>query len=205
VLTQLDDNGWEFVVAYANWCNNKTKAKYSSYERECLVIIWAIFSFKCYLYGNPFTLVIDHQPLKFLMESNRPTRKLARWALIFQEYDFNIVHKANRVNQDVDGLSRNPSSSEENTIGARWHGEVDLEVVPGWHASTHLCTLLGCSGDVHQGNTSIENSFNDGDELEDNGALDIHLNLLVMAYLQVGEVPLGLTPKEWDRVVDKAK
>jgi hypothetical protein len=36
----------------------------------------------------------------------------------------------------------------------------------------------------------------DDDELESNGALDIHLNLHVMAYLQVGEDLMGLTPKE---------
>jgi hypothetical protein len=59
MLTQIDDDGREFVVVYANWSNNKTKAKYSSYEGECLVV-WAIFSFICYLYGSPFTLVIDH-------------------------------------------------------------------------------------------------------------------------------------------------
>jgi hypothetical protein len=34
------------------------------------------------------------------------------------------------------------------------------------------------------------------DELEGNGALDIHLNLLIMAYLHACEVPVGLTPKE---------
>ncbi len=38
---------------------------------------------------------------------------------ILHEYDFNIVHKAGRVNWDVDGLSWNPSSNEEDTIGAR--------------------------------------------------------------------------------------
>jgi hypothetical protein len=45
VLTQFDDDGREFVVAYANHFNNKTKAKYNSYEGECFTIIWAIFSF----------------------------------------------------------------------------------------------------------------------------------------------------------------
>jgi hypothetical protein len=37
--------------------------------------------------------------------------------------------------------------------------------------------------DVPQGNTSSGNSHNDDDELEGNGALDIHLDLPVMAYL----------------------
>jgi hypothetical protein len=44
-FTQLDDDGQEFVVAYANWSNNKTNAKYNSYEGECLAIIFIVSSF----------------------------------------------------------------------------------------------------------------------------------------------------------------
>jgi hypothetical protein len=72
-----------------------------SYEGECLLVVWAISSFRCYLYGSPFTLVIDHQPLKFLMESNQLIGKLAKWAFIFREYDFDIVSRAGKVNRDV--------------------------------------------------------------------------------------------------------
>jgi hypothetical protein len=39
IFTQLDDNGWQFVMAYANWFNNKTKEKYNLYEGECLVVV----------------------------------------------------------------------------------------------------------------------------------------------------------------------
>jgi hypothetical protein len=42
-------------------------------------------------------------------------------------------------------------------------------------------------------------------ELEGNGALDIYDDALVIAYLQAGEVPIGLTLKEKDCVVHKAK
>jgi hypothetical protein len=70
VLTQLNDNGQEFVVAYVSWFNNKIKSKYNLCEGECFVVAWAISSFWCYLHGNPFALVTNHQPLKFLMEKN---------------------------------------------------------------------------------------------------------------------------------------
>jgi len=38
-----------------------------------------------------------------------------------------------------------------------------------------------------------------------NGALDIYDDAFVIAYLQAKEVPIGLTPKEKDHVVHKAK
>jgi hypothetical protein len=59
-----------------------------------------------------------------------------------------LFTRVGRVNQDADGLNRNPSSSEEDTTNARWHGEVDLEVVLRWHVFAYLCTLLGCFRDV---------------------------------------------------------
>jgi hypothetical protein len=39
MFIELDDDGQKFVVAYASCSNNKTKAKYSSYEGECLAIV----------------------------------------------------------------------------------------------------------------------------------------------------------------------
>ncbi len=108
---------------------------------------------------------------------------MAKWALILQEYDFDIIHKLGKVNQDVDGLNQNPSSNKEDTIGACWHGDVNLEAIPRWHVSTYLCTLLGCYGDVPH------TSMDDGDphdvdmELEGDGALDIYDDAPIITYL----------------------
>ncbi len=43
MLTQLDDDGQEFVVAYVNQSNNKTKAKYNSYMRESALQLFGLF------------------------------------------------------------------------------------------------------------------------------------------------------------------
>jgi len=43
MLTQLDNDGWEFVVAYASQSNYNTEAKYSSYEKACLVVDWVVY------------------------------------------------------------------------------------------------------------------------------------------------------------------
>jgi len=60
VLTQCDDERKEFVVAYARHSNNATKSCYSSYKGECLVVVWAVGHFRCYLFGTQFTLVTNH-------------------------------------------------------------------------------------------------------------------------------------------------
>jgi hypothetical protein len=45
------------------------------------------------------------------MEFDKLTRKLAQWALISQEYDFQAVHKPRVINLDANGLSWNPCTS----------------------------------------------------------------------------------------------
>ena len=91
--SQQDDDGNEYVIAYASRSNNKAEGNYSIYEEEALEVAWAVTHFRHYVYGKLFTLVTHHEPLKWLLTSNKLTGKHARWALILHEYDFKIVHR----------------------------------------------------------------------------------------------------------------
>ena len=51
VLTQKNDFGREYVIAYASQSNNTAEANYLSYGGEALVIVWDIAHFRPYLYG----------------------------------------------------------------------------------------------------------------------------------------------------------
>ncbi len=92
ILRQLDEKGKEYVITYASQSNNNVESNYSSYEGECLAVVWAIIHFRPYLYGTKFTLYTNHQPIKWLMTNNKLISKLARWALILQEYEFKVIH-----------------------------------------------------------------------------------------------------------------
>jgi hypothetical protein len=80
VLVQRDDQGREYVVAYASCSCNRVEQNYCSYQGECLAAVWAVEHFRVYLYGRPFTLVTDHEPLTWLMTNERLRRMHARWA-----------------------------------------------------------------------------------------------------------------------------
>ncbi len=51
------------------------------------------------------------------------------------------MHRPGVANLDADGLSRNPCTTQEDDTRDRWHGEVNEEMVLGWHASAFLCLL----------------------------------------------------------------
>jgi hypothetical protein len=82
IFGQLDEEGKEYVGAYASQSNNKAESNYSSYEGECLTVVWVIIHFKPYFYGTKFTLYTNHKPIKWLMTNDKFIGKLARWAII---------------------------------------------------------------------------------------------------------------------------
>ena len=106
ILSQKDENGNEYVIAYASRLLKGSEKHYSITELECLAVVWAINHFRVYLYGNKFTLITDHYALKWLLTVNNPNTRLTRWAILLQSFKFDIVHKSGKTHTNVDALSR---------------------------------------------------------------------------------------------------
>ncbi len=87
IIRQLDEESKKYVIAYVSRSNKKAEINYSSYEGECLAIVWAVIHFRPYLFGTKFTLYTNHQPIQWLMTNDKLIGKLVCWALILQEYD----------------------------------------------------------------------------------------------------------------------
>jgi hypothetical protein len=107
---QKDDNGREYVVAYASRKVAEAESKWAIRELEALAIIWGCEHYRPYLFGSQFTVRSDHHSLQWLMRAGKG--RLARWALRLQEFNFNIQYRPGRGNPHADALSRNPTLSE---------------------------------------------------------------------------------------------
>lgn len=106
VLTQNYPDGTEKVVCYLSRSLTKMERKYSTTERECLAVLWAIEKLRPYIEATHFTVVTDHWSLKWLNNLREPTGRLSRWALKLQSYDFDIVHRKGAEHHLPDMLSR---------------------------------------------------------------------------------------------------
>ena len=65
-----------------------------------------IRQFEIHLVGKSFTLLTDHQALQYLASSRALNRRLARWALFLQDFTFTIKYRPGKLNNNVDGFSR---------------------------------------------------------------------------------------------------
>ena len=54
VLSQKDEEGKEFVVAYASRSCNTAERNYSAYDGESLAVVWVVQHFRHYLIGSLF-------------------------------------------------------------------------------------------------------------------------------------------------------
>ena len=111
-LAQIQ-NGKEVVIAYNGRGLNQAEQNYSTTEREALALVEGIKKFQPYLHNHKFTVVTDHSSLRWLMNVKDASGRLARWALLLQQYDFNIVHRPGRIHGNADCLSRRPYDSCE--------------------------------------------------------------------------------------------
>jgi hypothetical protein len=75
---------------------NYIEIEYTTIEVEALVMVYALQKFKHYMLGNKFTFFVDHMALVYIVNKPLIFSKLARWLLLFLEYDFIIVYKPSR-------------------------------------------------------------------------------------------------------------
>src|SRR2546423_7844841 len=106
VLSQMDEEKRERVIAYASRSLNKAETNYGITDQECLAIVWAVKHFEQYLGLLPFKVVTDHSALKFLQTADMLSEKRARWIMYLQQFKFEIVHKLKKENKNADALSR---------------------------------------------------------------------------------------------------
>jgi hypothetical protein len=62
--------------------------------------------------GNQFVFYVDHKALMYLVNEPQVSSVIARWLLLFLEYDFKIVYKLGRSRLMAYALNRLPNQAK---------------------------------------------------------------------------------------------
>jgi hypothetical protein len=80
-LFQEQGSGLKLHVGYSSRSLNPAERNYSTTERECLEIVWAILQLRPYLEGQRFLKRTDHHSLRWVLNLSDAQGRLARWRL----------------------------------------------------------------------------------------------------------------------------
>ena len=111
VLTQKDDMGNKYVVSYTSRKLLGHEARYSTVEKELLFIVNALQKFRQWIFSNDVQVLSDHRPLKYLNALTKHSNRLARWALILQDYNVKTTFVKGEL-QWAEALTRTPNVYE---------------------------------------------------------------------------------------------
>ena len=128
VLTQTID-GQEKPVYYLSHQLSKTQRKWSTIERECFAIVFALDKFRIYLEGKKFPIYCDHNPLKFIHSADNKNPKLQRWAAKISAFGGKITYLRGSDNKQADFLSRIPGKIDHNQDSSASEDTCQIELI----------------------------------------------------------------------------
>ena len=137
VLSQIID-GQEHPIAFASRQLNGAEEKYATIEKEALAIKFGIQMYRPYIFGTHFKIQTDHNPLTYLAKMKDDSQRVARWALLLQEYDFEIEHRKGIDNANADALSRIPPAVSAVIV----HDRDDTDTIKKEQRKDKFCKLI---------------------------------------------------------------
>ncbi|XP_063780792.1 uncharacterized protein LOC134928708 [Pseudophryne corroboree] len=129
ILYQAPDNRLK-PISYVSRGLSGSEKNYPVHKLEFLALKWAIVDkFHDYLYGVPFTVHTDNNPLTYIQTTAKLDATGHRWLAALSNYNFTIKYKPGVSNQDADALSRMPHR-EVHIVSEEWV-EVPAATVKG--------------------------------------------------------------------------
>ena len=137
-------------IAYASRLLSKAEKNYTTTEKEALAMVYAVNKFRHYLLGNRFIFYVDHLALQYLVNKPQVSGKLARWLLLFLEFDFKVIYKPGKTHGVADVLSRNEGAEPATGIPDQTTDAQLFSMQPDWihpiidyYHTCHECQKTG--------------------------------------------------------------
>ena len=111
VLEQKQDGKFR-VICYGGKSLTPAQSNYGISDLEALAVVTAIKDLDCYLRYQKFTILTDHQPLKYMLtNANPPPGRWSRWIALLSPYQFEVEYLKGSANNVADTLSRQKHST----------------------------------------------------------------------------------------------
>ncbi|KAG5540501.1 hypothetical protein RHGRI_020647 [Rhododendron griersonianum] len=94
------------VIAYGSRQLKPHEKNYPTHDLELAAVVYALKSWRHYLYGEKFEVFTDHKSLKYLFTQKELNLRQRRWMEYLEDYDFTLSYHPGKANVVADALSR---------------------------------------------------------------------------------------------------
>ncbi|WJZ83992.1 hypothetical protein VitviT2T_003625 [Vitis vinifera] len=94
------------VVAYASRQLKQHERNYPTHDLELAAVVFALKTWRHYLYGKKFEVYSDHKSLKYIFTQKDLNSRQRRWMETLEDYDFVLHYHPRKANVVADALSR---------------------------------------------------------------------------------------------------
>lgn len=123
ILWQQNTDKRENPIYYASRQMSLAERNYTTTEREALAVVYSCKKFRHYLLGYKVIFHTDHDSLKYLVNKPDLSGRIARWILLLQEFNYEVVVKSGKANANADYLSRQRGKESVADISAEFPDE----------------------------------------------------------------------------------
>ena len=92
-------------VAYVSRQLKVHEKNYPTHDLELATIVFALKSWRHYLYDSQFQVFSDHKSLKYLFDQKEINMRQHRWIEYLKDYDFELLYHLGKANVVADALS----------------------------------------------------------------------------------------------------
>jgi hypothetical protein len=114
------------VIAYGSRQLKPHEVNYPTHDLELAVVVYALKSWRHFLYGAKCELYTDRKSLKYFFTQKKLNMRQRRWLELIKDYDLPIKYAPQKDNVVADALSRKVTC--DMVIDTQMHTELQKEL-----------------------------------------------------------------------------
>ena len=115
------------VIAYGSRQLKIHEKNYPTHDLELAAVVFALKSWRHYLYGERFEVFSDHKSLKYIFTQKELNLRQRRWMEYLEDYDFSLQYHPGKANVVADALSRREQGSLASLRCREWKLHHELQ------------------------------------------------------------------------------
>ncbi|KAK1606090.1 hypothetical protein QYE76_029763 [Lolium multiflorum] len=125
------------VISYGSRQLRPHEVNYPTHDLELAAVVFALKTWRHFLYGAKCELYTDHKSLKYFFTQKELNMRQKRWLELIKDYDLTINYTPGKANVVADALSRKSTGGTEPEISPELKKEISQAQIQLWEKEAH--------------------------------------------------------------------